>query len=233
MNETRSKPSRDATLWVIDPSVAHAEDQGVQEILRGWPGRSRVFRPALSSGDGPQAATGYDADGIVVMGSASSVHDEPAWAVSLSAWLRPVLDGEVEIPLLGICYGHQLIAHLAGGDVEFIDGEKTKHLGVEATELEAGCLLPGRHELRVVVSHRERVARCPERYRVVARRAVSPIDGIEHEELPVFSFQFHPEAREDFASSAGIEQRAIDSRVREDSQRLLGAFRSRVLDGRS
>ena len=54
-------------------------------------------------------------------------------------------------------------------------------------------------------------------------------DGLEHETLPIFSFQFHPEARDDFARHAGIDPAAIDDRVREDSRRLLDAFQRQAL----
>ena len=96
-------------------------------------------------------------------------------------------------------------------------------------ELEGGRLLPGRHALRVVVSHREEVKRLPRGFRSVARRRGVAIDGMEHDTLPVFSFQFHPEAGEEFAGRAGLDLREIDDRLREDSRRLLGAFRRRVL----
>jgi len=89
-------------------------------------------------------------------------------------------------------------------------------------------LLPGHAELSVVVSHREEVKTCPSRFRTVARRTPIEIDGLEHETLPIFSFQFHPEAREEFARYAGIAEAAIDEKVRRDNRRLLTAFRRRV-----
>ncbi len=224
--------SRPPALWVVDPSVKTREDQGVAEILREWPGDSRVFRPALEAGDAPGARE-YAADGVVVMGSAASVHDSHPWIANLARWLTPLVAGERPIPLLGICFGHQLIAHLAGGTVTYVDGRRSKTVGVLHTRLEGSALLPGNHELRVVLSHREHVARPPQGYRVVATRPAIPVDGFEHETLPIFGFQFHPEAREQFAQNAGLDPAEIDERVREDSQRLLGAFRQRVLAGRS
>jgi hypothetical protein len=55
-------------------------------------------------------------------------------------------------------------------------------------------------------------------------------DGLEHETRPVFSFQFHPEAREEFADRAGIERALLDDRLRADSASLLAAFRTLVLE---
>jgi GMP synthase (glutamine-hydrolysing) len=217
-------------LWIVDPSIRHAEDQGVAEIRLGWPGRVRLFRPVLQPGDGPSPADGYDADGVVVMGSAASVYEPHPWLERLGDWLDPIIKGQQRIPLLGICFGHQLIAHRAGGEVGFLAPNRQKRVGIETTELEGSRLLPGRHELLVVVSHREQVSRLPEGYDRVARRDGVAFDGMEHRELPIFSFQFHPEARDEFAVRAGIDRHGLVPRVLEDSQRILGAFRATVLE---
>jgi GMP synthase (glutamine-hydrolysing) len=222
----------DRQLWIVDPSVHQGEDQGVATIVDGWPGRARVFRPGLVPGDGPTARDGHGADGVVVMGSAASVHDRLPWIESLGAWLRPLLDGTRPTPLLGICFGHQLVAHLAGAQVEYTDSQRTKNAGVETTRITGGSLLPVGGELRVIVSHRERVAAAPAGYSVVASRPAALVDGLEHERLPVFTFQFHPEAREEFALRADIDPALVDARVREDGRRVLEAFRRRVLRGR-
>jgi GMP synthase-like glutamine amidotransferase len=222
--ETRRLPR----LWIIDPSLHHPEDQGVAEILRDWSGRSRLFRPGLDPASGPVPGTGYDTDGVVLLGSAASVYDTHPWLAPLTAWIRPLLRGRPSLPLLGVCFGHQLIAHLAGGRVDHVDAQRSKVLGVEPSRLAGGRLLPGEHELRVVVSHREEVKQAPADYRVTARRERSPIDGLEHRLLPVFSFQFHPEAREEFARRAGLPLASIDGRLREDGGRVLAAFLDRV-----
>ncbi len=216
-------------LWVIDPSTDHPEDEGVEQILEDWPGRSHLFRPALR-GDGPSPGDGYEADGFVLLGSRASVHDDLAWKDRLSTWIAPLLDGSVAKPLLAICFGHQLVAHLAGSEVGYLTSTRDKRVGIEHSRQHGGTLLAGDPELRVVVSHREEVKKVPPGYRRVATRAGSPIDGLEHERLPVFAFQFHPEAREDFMRSSGLDPRLIDDRVIEDSRRLLGAYRRFVLD---
>jgi GMP synthase (glutamine-hydrolysing) len=216
-------------LWVIDPSIHHAEDQGVAQVLRGWSGPSRVFRPSLEPGDGPRVGDGYAAAGVVLLGSGASVHDDLPWLRELAAWLRPLLDGSRELPLLGICFGHQLIAHMAGAEIGDLRGDGSKVVGARETQVAGWTLLPGRHDLKVVVSHREEVKTVPAGYRVIARRAGVPLDGLEHERLPVSSFQFHPEARDEFAIRQGLAASLIDARLVEDSDRVLEAFRRRVL----
>jgi GMP synthase-like glutamine amidotransferase len=221
--------NRQARLWVIDPSIHEAEDQCVQQVLDGWPGVSRVFHPSLRPGDGPSPDAGYEIDGAVVLGSSASVHDDLPWLRGLSAWLGPLLDGSRRIPVMGICFGHQLVAHLAGGKVGFLRQDHRKLLGAEETRFEGSRLLPGTHRLRVLVSHREVVDVLPAGYRVVARRREVAADAFEHEELPVYGVQFHPEARDEFAGRRGLDPSIIDARLVADSDRVLAAFRDHVL----
>ena len=218
--------TRRPRLWVIDPSLNHPEDQGVEEILEGWPGEARRFRPALD-GDGPEPSSGYEAEAIVMMGSAASVCEPLPWMEGLRRWLQPIITGEIGRPLLGICFGHQLIAEIAGARVDWLKPSREKRVGVEFTELRDSRLLPEDVQLRVVVSHREAVVETPTGYRVTASRPGVPIDGLEHERMPIFSYQFHPEAREEFAAHSGIAETEIDERLRIDSRRVLDAFTTR------
>lgn len=215
-------------LWVIDPSVSVPETEGVKEIVGDWPGEYRLFQPALIPGDGPAPGDGHETDGVIVMGSGSSVYDDSPWIASLSEWLRPLVAGDLSLPLLGICFGHQLVAHLAGAAVGFLSPGHEKQVGIETSTLDGGSLRPGLHEMPVVVSHREVVSECPNGYRVVAKRPSTAIDGLEHSRGSVFTFQFHPEARGEFAVRAGIDPSRIDEQLRRENRRLLAAFRDRV-----
>lgn len=210
------------TLLVIDPSMDRPETEGVAGIAARWPGESVVREPALR-GDGPTPGTGHDLAGVVLLGSRASVYDDLPWAAALSEWLRPILTGETPVPLLGVCYGHQLLAHLLGGEVAFMTGDHAKRVGVEVSEVRGSRLLPDA-DLRVVVSHREIVTRLPPTCRAMARRPGVDVDGFEHADLPIFGVQFHPEARGEFAGRAGIPLVEIDARLERDSGRVIDAF---------
>ena len=55
--------------------------------------------------------------GVVITGSHAMVTDREPWSVALENWILPVI--EAQVPLLGICYGHQLLAQAAGGKVGY------------------------------------------------------------------------------------------------------------------
>lgn len=217
MNRTRR-------LLVIDPSIAYPEDEGTAAILAGWTGESTVCQPALRPGDGPAPGFGYDVEGIVLMGSRASVDDDYPWLHELSTWLDPVLDGTRVVPLFGICFGHQLIAHRAGGRIGKVNADGRQVLGVAQSVLEGSRLIPGRSELLVVASHSEEVKELPPEYRVTARRDGVPVDGLEHERLPIFAVQFHPEAREGFLQSRGPVPQTIAPAAIADGDRLIASF---------
>jgi GMP synthase (glutamine-hydrolysing) len=212
-------------LLVVDPSAKFPEIEGARVAVGDWPGEARVITPVLCPEEMPSPGDGYDAAGIVLMGSAASVHDDDPWLISLSEWLEPVVRGQVRIPLLGICFGHQLVADLAGGAVRFLREDQGKLVGVRNSSLTGSRLLPGEGEMKVVVSHREEVTAVPDRYRVTATRPESAHDGLEHEALPIYTCQFHPEARLEFAGTAGIDPDLIDDELQERNAAFLAAFR--------
>ena len=161
----------------------------------------------------------------LITGSASSVYDDEPWLEGLG---RFVMDAARSVPIVGICFGHQLIAHLGGAEVGNLREDGSKDLGSRETRVEGWTLLPGCHDLKVIASHREEVKTVPDDYRVVARRPGVPIDGLEHRRLPITTFQFHPEARDEFANRQGLTASTVDARLIRDSDLVLEAFRRRV-----
>src|SRR5690606_14497497 len=67
----------------------------------------------VEHGDGLPSREGFA--GVIVTGSAAMVTDRHDWSEQAAAWLRDA--AHAGLPLLGICYGHQLIAHALGGKV--------------------------------------------------------------------------------------------------------------------
>jgi GMP synthase (glutamine-hydrolysing) len=76
----------------------------------GWPHDRLHVVDCLTDADWPDP-TGVD--GVIVTGSAASVHNEAPWSVRAGKWL--VDAHQAGIPILGVCYGHQLLAHALDG----------------------------------------------------------------------------------------------------------------------
>jgi GMP synthase (glutamine-hydrolysing) len=133
--------------------------------------------------------------GVVILGSAASVHDRHAWQITLESWLGPVI--ERMIPVLGCCYGHQMLAHMFGGRIGFVRDDQTKLKGVRRVQiLDNDLWHTGDRSL--IVTHAETVQKLPQCMHVIATSQEIEIDGFAHKTRPVFGLQSHPEATESF-----------------------------------
>jgi GMP synthase (glutamine-hydrolysing) len=123
--------------------------------------------------------------GIILSGGPASVYAQDAYDID-----PEIL--ELGIPVLGICYGHQVIAHSLGGSVARTDAAE---YGRAALEAEPASVLF--HELpeqqTVWMSHSDAVIAAPEGFRVTARTEDSPVAAMEDRERGIFGVQFHPE----------------------------------------
>jgi GMP synthase (glutamine-hydrolysing) len=145
--------------------------------------------------------------GVVILGSRASVHDGYPWQRELEDWLKDIF--EKNIPVLGLCYGHQLLAHMHGESTVFVHEDQRKLLGLRTVELQTSPLTPAMKG-ELVVSHRETVPRLPKGFKLLATSKEVEIDGIQHVSKPIFGLQSHPEATERFLANQNIELQPSD-----------------------
>ena len=121
--------------------------------------------------------------GIILSGGPSSVNAEDAHLIDKAIF-------DLGVPVLGICYGMQLTAHLLGGKV--IKGTKGEY-GKSHLEITKNCpLFEGIQQNSIVwMSHFDEVQEIPEGFDINAKSGV--IAGISNEEKKIYSIQFHPE----------------------------------------
>jgi GMP synthase (glutamine-hydrolysing) len=177
-----------------------------------------------------------DLAGIIVTGSSSSVtdRDKEAWMPRLEGFLREAVTREV--PLLGVCFGHQILASALGGEVR--KNPRGRRIGsLSVRRVSDDPLLAGLPEsFQVNVSHRDHVAIHPPNVRQLITA--------DHDELHAFAagpyaraVQFHPEfhdgivrgyieARRQILLDEGLDPDALDRAVVDvpDARRLLRNF---------
>ena len=104
----------------------------------------------------------------------------------------PQVAFDLNIPLLGICYGMQTLAEQMGGQVISSDNKEFGHAEVL---LKADSLLFKNLEqtLNVWMSHGDQVQDLPDNFSLVASTDSAPIAAMQHQTKPIFALQFHPE----------------------------------------
>lgn len=138
-------------------------------------------------------STPTDFAGVIITGSHAMVTDRETWSEQTAAWIPRVIDAGV--PLLGICYGHQLLAHAMGGLVENLPGgielgTVTITLTGEAGEDPLFKGLP-RH-MQVHASHTQTVAQLPPGAILLAAGDDEPHHAFSLGPC-AWGVQFHPE----------------------------------------
>ena len=144
-----------------------------------------VFSELLPHHVGAAEVAARKPKGLVLSGGPSSVYAEGA----------PPLDPgllELGIPVLGICYGMQLLAHDLGGEVK--SAEVGEYGRSELTVTEPGRLLAGLPEKQACwMSHRDTVFAPPPGFTALAASSASPVAALEDVQRGIYGIQFHPE----------------------------------------
>jgi GMP synthase (glutamine-hydrolysing) len=123
--------------------------------------------------------------GIVLSGGPASVYEAGAPGLDPGVF-------ELGVPVLGICYGHQLMAQALGGEVEATGQREYGRAELHVTE--PGVLLEDlAADEQVWMSHGDAVTRAPAGFRVTSRTDAIPIASMEDPERSLFAVQFHPE----------------------------------------
>lgn len=142
-----------------------------------------------------------DVAAVVITGSASMVTDASPWIEAVSSWLREL--ALAEVPILGICFGHQLLAHALGGEVAYNPvGVEVGTVEITLTDAAGVDPMFGDLPLRFSahVAHRQSVVALPPATRLLAR---SERDGVQAFAWGkrVWGIQFHPEFPRDVVAA--------------------------------
>ena len=162
--------------WIINGMQAHTMPVKVVDVRHGEP------LPEIE-----------EVSGIVITGSSSMVTDHEPWSERTARWLESAT--QHQIPVLGICYGHQLLAYALGGTVT--DNPAGIEVGTVETVLSADSrddvlLKAFFSPLKVQASHRQSVSQLPP---YAVRLASSAMDKNHAFRVgtSAWGLQFHPE----------------------------------------
>ena len=139
--------------------------------------------------------------GIILSGGPASVYADDAYEID-----PEILD--LGVPILGICYGHQVLAHALGGTVERTGGAEYggTELGV-VSDGPGSLLFDGTpSNQNVWMSHGDSVTAAPAGFSCVASTAGSPVAAMEDHDRRLYGVQFHPEVGHTDHGSAILKQ---------------------------
>ena len=125
---------------------------------------------------------------VILSGGPSSVYAEGAPTVERELF-------EAGVPVLGICYGFQAMAHALGGEVARTGDREYGKTEVRATTAPHG-LLDGTDKVQTTwMSHSDSVQKAPEGFEVLAVSDAAPVAGFADEDRKLYGVQWHPEVK--------------------------------------
>lgn len=176
-----------------------------------------------------------DEEAYIVTGSPASVYDAFEWIAELTAFLR---EAKGKAKLVGICFGHQVMAEAFGGRVEKAD--RGWGIGLHRYDVrEPVEWMDPVPSFAIPVSHQDQIVEQPPQTRIVAASPFTPFGVLAYEDQPTISFQCHPEFDPAYAEAL-IEHRrarltdadaAIASLHEPNDRRLVAGWIRRFLEG--
>lgn len=127
-----------------------------------------------------------DIKGIILTGGPDSVYlkDSPTYDKELYS---------LGVPVLGICYGAQLMAYQLGGTVKTAPTSEYGRTEVTLDQSSSNLLGDWKEVSTTWMSHTDYIAEVPEGFEVTAHTPVCPVAGMENKEKNLYAVQFHPE----------------------------------------
>ncbi len=191
----------------------------------------RVVDPRV----GEPLPSASELDAVLITGSASMVTDRAEWSLRTTMWLRDVVNHDV--PTLGVCYGHQLLAEALGGEVA--PNPRGRQIGTIDVQLLENDPVLGSEAMHVVVTHVESVVRLPSGAKVLATSARDPHHafrvgralGVQfHPEMDAEIIRYYLNARRDALRSESLDADALIDAARDtdDGTELLRRWRSTI-----
>lgn len=223
---TQSNPPSPGPLLIIQTGNTFAEVRNNKGDFADWIAAGLASTQPCLRLDAHTGATlppPSSLAGVVISGSHAMVTDREEWSERLAAWLKNcVAEG---IPVLGICYGHQLLAHALGGQVGYREqgieiGTHTLTLAPDAADDALFQQMPPTFPAHLV--HSQSVLALPPGATLLASSAAEPHQAFVLGNC-AWGVQFHPEFSADVMRSYIQQKSAGLAKQQQDPDALLAA----------
>ena len=177
-------------LLVVLSNDAPDSSYGAKRLAAAFePGfESLLFDPTSGFGGAEAWFDSLAPDALVLSGSERSVRDAAPWIVEEQEIVREA--AKRRVPLLGVCFGHQLVAAAFGA--ELVSREKRVGIFPVRVAVDDPLLGAAGDMLRVPEQHADHVVRPPAGFDVIARSSLCDVEAMRHVGAPVYGVQFHP-----------------------------------------
>ena len=162
-----------------------------------------VFSELLSHRITAEEVKAMNPKGIILSGGPNSVYDKGAFSIDPKIF-------ELGIPILGICYGMQLITYNLGGKVEPAKNREYGQATLEVVSDHAVLFEGTPKEQTVLMSHGDLVTKVPEGFEKVGTSKDCPIAAIQNTERNIYGIQFHAEVRHSEYGNELLRHFALD-----------------------
>lgn len=213
---------------------------GYDAMMRRMLGDGYRYRSYdVANGEGP--ARPHDHAAYIITGSAAGVYDPLPWIEPLQGFIRAA---HRRAKLVGICFGHQIMAQALGGQVE--KSSKGWGLGLHRYDIvgRANWMDQDAAAMAGAATHQDQIVVPPPQARVLASSAFTPFAALSYTGEDAISVQFHPEFQDDFAAEllgvlrprladSSLVDRALASLNAPGDAPRVAAWIRRFLDGSS
>ena len=211
------------TVAVIDPAIKKPALTAFNDLVSLSPIPLTYHMPFVHGVTSLLQFDQQQIKGALLLGSNLSVNDNSFQRDILVNWLRKFIE-QMQRPVFGICYGHQLFAHMYGCKIGLCSPDGARKFGLRKVNIVTDPHLKIEAcQQEIVVSHSETVHDISSEFEIFASSDEVTYDGLRHRKHKIWTLQSHPEATQTFVYNNAM-QFELPPAVKENGNALLRRF---------